>query len=98
MPAVLLVVVADQVARALPERRGIAQLLGNPSLAGMRRHTNLDHPPGANFYNDESVQRAKKQTGDLNKVTRPRRVGIIVDKGPPSLVRRSVSSDAFDVF
>src|SRR5258706_13387175 len=79
MLTILLVVVADQVARALPERGGVAQLLSDPGVARMRRDTDLNHPPRANFDNDERIQLAKDQAGDLHKITGAYRVGMIVD-------------------
>src|SRR4051812_40591583 len=41
---ILAVAVADEVARPLVERRGLAQLLGDPGVGRVARHADMDDP------------------------------------------------------
>ena len=67
---VLGVVVADQVAGALAERRGLAQLLGHPGVGRVPRRVHVDHPSCGQL--DDVLQR----DGRIQNVELASRVGL----------------------
>jgi len=65
------VVVADQIGRMLPERRGFAQVLSDPGSGGMACDGYMDHPSRGQFHNDEGRELADEEIGDRQKVAGP---------------------------
>jgi hypothetical protein len=61
---VLPVVVADEVPVALVERRGLAQLLGDPRVGRVARHPDVDHAARPERDDEAGEQRTEGQVGD----------------------------------
>ena len=64
---VLAVAIADEVARPLVERRGLAQLLGDSGVRRVTRGTDMHHATGPGRDHDEGVQGPEEQVGDGRK-------------------------------
>ena len=64
---VLAVAIADEVARPLAERRGLAQLLGDSGVRRVTRGTDMHHATGPGRDHDEGVQGPEEQVGDGRK-------------------------------
>ncbi len=82
------IVIADQILRCLPIRRGFSQLLGYPGISRGTSNSDMDHPSGLEFDEEEREERSKEEIGDLQEVTGPDICGVIVQKGRPSLSSR----------
>ena len=97
MRPVLGVVVADQEARALPERGGLAELPGHPGVRGMARHPDVDDAPGAERDDEIREQRAVAQVGDVEEIAGPDVLGVIAQEGAPRLPSRERGTGAAQV-
>ncbi len=75
--SVLGVIIADEQARPLVERRGLAPLLGDPGVGGVARHAHLDHPARPECDDEEGVERAEEQVGDREEVAGPDLRGVV---------------------
>jgi len=91
------VVVADQVPRALVERRGLAQLLGDPGIRRVARRAHVDDPPRGQLNHTERVQRAEEQVGDRQEIAGPDLVGVVAEEGRPRLPARARGAMAAQV-
>ncbi len=83
--AVLAVVVADAVPGALVEGRGLAQLLGHPSVSRMARHPDVHHAARPEFDDAERDEQPESEGDDLEEVTGPNRIGVVAQEGRPGL-------------
>ncbi len=79
------VVVADQIGRMLPERRGFAQVLSDPGSGGMACDGYMDHPSPGQFHNDEGRELADEEISDWHKVAGPDGGGVGAREGAPGL-------------
>ncbi len=83
--AILVIVIANQEARSLPERDCFPHLLRYPSISRVLRHADMDHPSGAMFDNEEQKYRAEEQVVSLHEVTGPNLTGMISQEARPTL-------------
>jgi hypothetical protein len=59
------IVIADQILRCLPIGRGFAQLLGHPGISRGTSDSDMDHPSGLEFDEEERKERPKEEIGHL---------------------------------
>ncbi|HSH77073.1 MAG TPA: hypothetical protein VLA19_00915 [Herpetosiphonaceae bacterium] len=83
--AILAVVIADQVARALVERGGLPQLLRDPGVGRVARHAHVHHAARAKRNDAEGVHGAEEEVGDREEVARPDVLGVVAQEGRPIL-------------
>ena len=86
---ILAVVVADEEARALAERRGLAQLLGDPGVRGVARHADMDDTPRTEGDDEQREQRPETHVGDREAVAGPDVRGVIAQERRPGLPARA---------
>ncbi len=84
---VFAVVVADEVPRMLPERRGLAQLLGDPGIRRAARDADVDDPPRAERDHEERVHRPEAEIRDGEEIAGPDVRGVVAQEGRPCLTR-----------
>ncbi len=77
---VFAVAIADEGARSLPERRGLAQLLGDPGIRGMARDTDVDHPARIACADEAGVARPEEHVGDREEVAGPGLRGVVAQE------------------
>ena len=82
---ILAVAIADEIARPLPERRGLAQLLGDPGVRRVPCHANVHHAARAEGDHEAGVHGAEQQVGDREKVAGPDLRGVVAQEGGPRL-------------
>jgi hypothetical protein len=87
--AELRVIVANEIAWALVEGGGLAQLLGDPGISRVPRHPDMDYPTCCHLDQDEGVDGPEEEIGHGNEITRPDGVGVVAQKGGPLLATRS---------
>jgi hypothetical protein len=83
----LAVVIADEVAGALDERRGLAQLLGHPGIRRVARHAHVHHAARPERDHDEDTQGPEEGVGDLEEVAGPDVGGVVAQERGPRLAR-----------
>ncbi len=86
---VLAVVVADEEAGALVERRGLAQLLGHPSVSRVARHPDVHHAARAEVDDAEREERPETEVDDLEEVAGPGPGGVIPQEDTTLLCQAS---------
>ena len=73
----LAVVVTDQVARALAERGGLAQLLGDSGIGRVARRTHMDDPPRGQLDDEEGEERSEGEVRHGQEVAGPDARGVV---------------------
>jgi len=91
------VIVADQEARSISERCGLAQLLSQPFVRGVAGHPEVHDAAVLQFNDDENEDGAEEQVVGLEDITGPDLAGVVVDEGSPALLRRARVTDVFNV-
>ena len=61
----LAIVIADQILRRLPIRGGFSELLRDPGISRRSCHSDMDHPSGLEFDDEESEERSKEEISHL---------------------------------
>ena len=67
----LAIVIADQILRRLPIRGGLSELLRDPGISRRSCHSDMDHPSGLEFDDEESEERSKEEIRHLQEVAGP---------------------------
>ncbi len=83
------VVIADEGARALVKRGGLAQLLGDPGVGRMARRAHMDDSPYGLFNDEEGEQWPEEHVRDREEVAGPEVRGVIAQEGRPRLAARA---------
>jgi hypothetical protein len=79
----LIIVIADDELRSLPEGRRVAQLLRGPLLGGRARHRNVDDALGVHVNDEEREDRTEPDVVGLQEVAGPDRV--VMEECAPAL-------------
>ncbi len=79
------IVIADQILRCLPKGRGFSELLGHPGISRGTSDSDMDHPSGLEFDEEEREERSKEEIRDLQEIAGPDIRRVIVQKGRPLL-------------
>ncbi len=92
---VLAVAIADEIARPLMVRGGLAQLLGDPGVGRVPRLANMHDPARPERDHEEGVERSVEQIRHWQEVAGPDLRGVVVEErrpGLPSAARRARGS------
>jgi hypothetical protein len=79
------VIIDDEMLRMQAERRGLAQLLGDPGIAGMAGHPHMHHAARGDLDHEEGVERLKEQVGDGEEIGSPNVVPVVAQERGPGL-------------
>ena len=87
-PAILPVIVPNQIPRSFSKRRRFPQLLGHPGIRRVPRHTEVHQSSRAQLDDDEHEQRSEEQVIRLEEIAGPYLTGMVSQKGGPRLFGR----------
>ncbi len=89
-----LIVVSDDEARSLAERRGVSHLLGHPGRTRLARHGEVNDLPRSELDDEEREDGSEPDVVDLQKVAGPGLMG----SAPPEDVLHGHAANQLDGF
>ena len=77
--------ISDEIFRRLSIGGYLSQLLGSPGIGRRPCDTHMNDSPRLHIENEESKQRVKEEVCDLQEITRPHVLRMVLQEGSPFL-------------
>src|SRR5215471_7623538 len=79
------ITIMNEIVRRLPIRGCLSQLLCSPGIGRRSSDTYMDDSSRMHIDNEKSKQRAEKEVCDLQEITRPDVLGMVLKENSPCL-------------